>query len=359
MENENHGVLIRDPLPQEWVVGGESGIVQGNVQNWKQYLPKEESQHRVDAHGVLIFDTLACTHFASGHIYETFIIYLWKSGLLSADAVTFFTKFLKDPSDISSFRVSKQFSAIVGGNTPQGNYFTVAWDSWRKIGAIPDSMLNTLQSSNNWAEYHDKAHITAEMMTFAAESLKYVDVMYQWLNFDGIAGFSDAEVAQLVAGFQTSPINAGIPIPANHSVEMYALIDPKTSVYGLFNTYEPFVSESTYNVNFALQGVVKPHIEPNNKPEHVFLTDLSSGMHGIEVYNLQIILAYEGFLNKNLINQDPAKAFFGINTFNALKAYQQKYATYILVPAGATVPTGYFGTWSRAYTNSKYGHPLW
>lgn len=361
MENENHGVLIRDRLPQEWVVGAESGIVEGNVRDWKQYLPHDESQHRVDAHNVLVFDTNACTHFASGHIYETFVIYLWKNNLLSQDAITFFTKFLTDPKDINSFRVSKQFSAIVGNNTPQGNYFTVAWDTWRNIGAIPDSMLNTLNTSENWSQYHDKSHITTEMMAVAKESLNYVDTMYAWLDFDQTAGFSPSEVSQLQKALATSPINAGIPIPANHSVEMYALIDPSNSIYGLFNTYAPFVSDATFNVNFALQATVKPHVSTFVKPDHIFLKDLKAGDRGAEVYNLQIVLAYEGLLNRNLINQDPAKAFFGTNTLAALIKFQSLYANFVLVPAGINTGkgTGFCGEWTRAFINSKYGHPSW
>lgn len=332
---DNHGVLNRQPLLQEWKAGGETGITQGTVTDWKPYLPYGELQNRKIGNNI-VFDTLACTHFASGHIYETFIIYLWKTGQLSNEAKTFFTKFLKDPNDINSFRVSKQFSAIIGNNTPQGNYFTVAWDTWRKVGAIPDSMLNTIETSSNWQEYHDKIHITPEMELLAHESLLYVDVMYQWLNL------KDSSIA-----LSTSPLNAGIPIPANHAVEQFSLTE-------MLNTYMPFIDSIGDNIDFILQGVVKPRSEAPTAPQHLFKTVLSFGSRGEEVYWLQRVLSYEGLLNKNLINSDPSKAYFGTNTKNALIKFQEKYAKDILVPVGLSHGTGYFGAKTREFINNKY-----
>lgn len=346
---ENHGVKNREPLATEWIAGEETGIVGGAaVTDWKPYLPYGERQY--NAH----FDTLACTHFASGHIYETFIIYLWKTGQLSEEAKSFFTKFLKDPNDINSFRVSKQFSAILGGNTKQGNYFTKAWDTWRIIGAIPDSMLNTLGTSTSWDEYHDKNHITAEMIAVAVESLKYADVLYQWLSFDNMPGFSSFEKSQAASALLSSPLNAGIPIPSSHSVELFSLED---QTYGLFNTYDPFVSHVSLenpNVNYILQGVVKPRQEAPGRPSHVFNQDISRGMRGKEVYALQQVLVYEGFLNKNLLVNDPVKAFFGQNTFDAIIKLQEKYADQILVPLSLAYATGYVGASTRAWLNSNY-----
>lgn len=334
---ENHGVLTRSPLPQEWKAGGETGITQGSVADWKPYLPYGEIQNRKDKNNVIIFDTLACTHFASGHIYETFIIYLWKTNQLSNAAKEFFTKFLKDPSDVNSFRVSKQYSAIKGNNTKQGNYFTSAWDTWRIFGAIPDSMLNTLETATSWDEYHDKKHITNQMDSVAKESLKYVDVMYQWVLVKDIA-----------LHLSTSPLNVGIPIPAYHSVEQF-------SVTEMLNTYNPFIAPVGDKVDFAMQGVVKPRTETPSAPKHVFTAIMTIGARGEEVYWLQRVLAFEGYLNKNLINQDPKLAYFGSNTKNALKAFQTHYADFILTPANVKVGTGNFGIWSMRFINSKYG----
>lgn len=327
---ENHGVLIRPIQPNEWRASGETGIAQGDVFSWTSYLPYGEHQ------GNQFFDTLACTHFASGHIYETFIIYLWKEGKLSEEAKTFFTKFLKDPNDINSFRVSKQFSAIVGNNTKVGNYFTVAWDTWRNIGAVPDSLLNTFPACKTWEQYHDKNLLTKAMFDVAEESKKYVEVMYQWLD-----------VANLNSYFSTSPLNSGIPIPANHSVQ-------QNSPTEMFNTYTPFIAPIGDKIHFSLQGVVKPRTEASSAPKHVFTGDLSFGMRGVEVYWLQRVLVYEGLLNKNLINPDPLKAFFGNNTKNGVVKLQEKYASEILTPLGLTHGTGRFGISSRTFINNKY-----
>lgn len=338
---ENHGLRIRPPQLTEWKAGGETGIVQGETIDWSIYLPRGEHQ------STPLFDTLACTHFASGHIYETFIIYLWKTGKLSGEAITFFTQFLTDPNNINTFRVSKQFLAIVGGNTKQGNYFTVAWDAIRKVGVIPDSMLNTLETSKNWDEYHDKKHITAEMMLMARESLDYVDTMYQWLAFDGVEGFSQSELGQITNALGTSPINAGIPIPANHSVQMFS----KTE---MLNTYTPFIAPIGEKVHFALQGVVKPRVDAPSKPIHSFKVDLSKGSRGVEVYWLQKCLAFEGYLNKNLVNPDPTLAFFGQNTLDGMHAWQMAHKDQVLTPAGLSQSTGYCGSYSRKLLNLMY-----
>lgn len=345
----NHGLLYRPPLPEEWKLGGETGITQGNVFSWTSYLPYGEHQSNS------FFDTLACTHFASGHIYETFIIYLWKTDQLSQKAKDFFKKFLKDPEDINSFRVSKQFSAIVGNNTKQGNYFTEAWNTWRKVGAIPDSMLNTFSTAKSWEEYHDKNLITQEMLDVAKESLKYVDVLYQWLAFDSFEGFSNFERSQIQQALKTSPINIGTPIPANHSTQLFSL---EEETYGMLNTYTPFIRHVNYDVNFALQGVVKPRIEPPSPSGHMFTVNLQKGSRGIDVFELQKILVAEGLLNKNLLVQNPNDAYFGTNTFNGVIELQEKYALDILYPSQLNQGTGYVGLYTRAYLNTRKGKSL-
>lgn len=307
---ENTGLINRPPQPTEWMAGGETGIAQGDVFSWTSYLPYSERQSTSK------FDTLACTHFASGHIFETFIIYLWKTNKLSSNAKLFFKQYLKDENDINSFRVSKQYSAIRGGNTKQGNYATNAWDTWRKIGCIPDSMLNTIELSKNWDEYHDPKHITPEMDALAKESLKYYDVMYQWVVNGSLFDFKKY--------LGTAPLNVGIPQApyTNHSVQMYGVVDDFH--WNLFNTYDPFLTNTDVQIGWSLQGVVTPK-KPVDKPKYTFNNDLEKGMRGTEVYNLQLCLVNEGLLNKNLMNANPAQAFFGENTFLAVKAFQAKY----------------------------------
>lgn len=343
---KNGGLINRDPKPTDWVADKETGIMQGNVVAWAEYLPAGEAQDNE------LFDTLACTHFASGHIYETMVIYLWKTGQLSADAITFFTQFLTDKTNINSFRVSKQFSAIVGKNTQQGNYATNAWDTWRLIGGIPDSMLNTLATAKSWTEYME-VQITPEMMAIAKQSLQYVDVTYQWLNVDDVGGFSPVQISDLQNALKTSPVNTGIPqLPyTNHSVEMYGVED--ATHWDLFNSYIPFEGQTYYNVGWALQGTVTPHFTPP-KPSYDYQTDLEFGMTGKEVYELQLALVDQGMLNKNLVNADPDLAYFGQNTENGVKQFQAKYANDILVPAGIKNPTGMCYKFTCAKLNELY-----
>ena len=80
-----------------------------------------------------------------------------------------------------------------------------------------------------------------------------------------------------------------------------------------------------------------------------FTTSLKMGMKGIAVRHLQYFLIKEGF-------DVPQQEFgaFDNATFSAVSAFQQKYASEILVPAGLTQGNGYVGKGTRAKLNSLY-----
>jgi hypothetical protein len=81
---------------------------------------------------------------------------------------------------------------------------------------------------------------------------------------------------------------------------------------------------------------------------HTFGTDIGVGSSGNEVYSLSLALQKEGI---NLGKFDS----FDETAASAVSAFQQKYKSEILTPAGLSSPTGYLGARTRAKLNSLYG----
>lgn len=81
-------------------------------------------------------------------------------------------------------------------------------------------------------------------------------------------------------------------------------------------------------------------------PKHVFTYPLRLGDNNDEVKLLQQMLIAEGLLPATL-----ATGLFGGKTLAAVRAFQSKYASDILIPAGLTAPTGFFGELSIKKAN--------
>ena len=80
-----------------------------------------------------------------------------------------------------------------------------------------------------------------------------------------------------------------------------------------------------------------------------FTANLKAGMKGVAVRHLQYFLIKEGF-------DIPQQEFgiFGDVTLSMVSAFQEKYASIILTPAGLTQGNGYVGKGTRAKLNSLY-----
>jgi len=81
---------------------------------------------------------------------------------------------------------------------------------------------------------------------------------------------------------------------------------------------------------------------------HSFNTNLSIGMSGSEVRNLQTALQKADF-------SVTATGTFDEATASAVSLFQLKYRSEILAPAGLAYPTGYFGPATRQKMNSLWG----
>lgn len=339
-EPQNKGIIAdsRSDIEKlsDYKLGAETAIkptirlIDGN---WKPYEPYGERQYSF-VNGVY-WDTMACTHFSSGHIIETQIIFLWST--LSDECKEFLKQYLNDPNDIKSFRVSKRFSAIVGGNTPQGNYFQKALQSWRDFGALPDKDLPF--GGTDWNEYHNPSLATQELKDKAKKFLDYFDLQYEIIpNYDTQNGFSLSEESATADALTQSPVHIGIPIQASHAIEMTYLSGQN---YSCLDDYEPFSRDNdTRPVNFAFKFVVsvKTPTPTPSYPVHFFSINFGyDSMFHDEVKMLQQVLIAEGLMKVNLDT-----GFFKDITLAAVKRFQAKYS----IPQ-----TGYVGVLTRTELN--------
>ncbi len=98
---------------------------------------------------------------------------------------------------------------------------------------------------------------------------------------------------------------------------------------------------------------VSPTVSSVTKPWPIgcydFTANLKAGTKGVAIRHLQYFLIKEGF-------DIPSQEFgvFGNITVSAVNAFQQKYASEILVPAGLMQGNGFVGKGTRAKLNSLY-----
>ncbi len=86
-----------------------------------------------------------------------------------------------------------------------------------------------------------------------------------------------------------------------------------------------------------------------------FGQNLRQGSRGTDVKYLQILLNADS--DTRLANTGPGSPgneteYFGPITLSAVNKFQGKYSSEVLVPAGASAPTGFVGTYTRAKLNS-------
>lgn len=88
-----------------------------------------------------------------------------------------------------------------------------------------------------------------------------------------------------------------------------------------------------------------------------FSTPLSKGMRSDEVRRLQQFLNTHGFVvtTNGLGSPGNETDLFGLLTEDAVKRFQAAYAAEILVPAGLTAPSGFFGPSSIRKANALVG----
>lgn len=352
-ENQQNSGVIEDPRTEEeklkdWIAGGETGVKdidRLDTPDWDQYIiPKLFEPQSVPG----VFDTLACTHFAPGKELELQLIWDWKNGKLSEKCMEFLQQYLMTPGDIESLRLSKTYAAITGGNTKNGNWFTVAYEGYRKFGAIPYTMLPDITNFKNWDEYHNKSLVTGDMLEIGRQFKEFFDIKYDLLYKDDVPGISVIEEVDWEKYLKQAPLNINIP---GHSLTLYNI---KDLTYGRFDHYIPFKwdDDRTKKVLLAFRVLITektPELPPE-KPIHTFLLNMEKGMRSEEVKWLQKCYIYEGLMKKGLDT-----GYFGPITKQATIKFQEKYADKILKPLGLTKGTGRCLEMTRKMLNELYG----
>jgi peptidoglycan hydrolase-like protein with peptidoglycan-binding domain len=83
----------------------------------------------------------------------------------------------------------------------------------------------------------------------------------------------------------------------------------------------------------------------------VFTLDLKIGSQNQQVTILQQLLAAE---SPDIYPEKMVSGYFGPLTQAAVKRFQAKYASEILIPAGVDSPTGFVGPFTRTKLNKVY-----
>lgn len=150
-----------------------------------------------------------------------------------------------------------------------------------------------------------------------------------------------------------NPLRKPVPYTSGHAIIMSSFDYTDTEQQTLANTWgaewcrqgNAEIDWSNYTP-FEVWEITK--VAPVIK--YFFTRDLKIGMRGDDVKVLQIYLKKEG-----LFNVEPT-GYFGKITFQAVKAFQEKYAEDCLVPAGLTKSTGYVGKYTRLKLESLYNN---
>lgn len=306
-----NGGVIPDPRPinekaLDYVAGVNSPIAyEYRVDNWDDYLPIGVPQANP------YFDTMACTHFSAVQSLESQVKWLWKNGKLPQKTIDWLLKYFPTPEAV---HFSPRFNAICGNNTPGGNYFQAAWDSARHDGMIPDFLLPF--EGNNWAEYHNKKKITAEMRKIGQEFLTHFTIEYEIVYvFDQYPQLNQVEIENLKKLTKQAPAQIGIPLPISHAIILTKIDDQVDT----FDHYKPYHRVNDKRpIGFAVRGVLNVRKLTNTPP----LTRLLKiGMSGEDVRQLQANLRKLGYFTYPFGNTN----YFGIITQLALKNFQRDY----------------------------------
>ena len=183
----------------------------------------------------------------------------------------------------------------------------------------------------------------------------------QLLRFDG----DDVNEGSVVVG--TTTYNFSLPPASIKSAktqlqEIYYYLRNADSIVDVPNVTSNYYSDIT-NVTFGRSsntgfGVGTNPLVESTIEKCPFTLDLNSGSQGLEVLMLQKFLngspeTLVASVGVGSIGNETD--YFGSLTFNAVFAFQAKYAAEILTPLGLVNPTGYWGSATRKYANTLSG----
>lgn len=196
-----------------------------SIENPEKYLPTGELQRGKQ-------DAMDCSPRSVHNDLETRFNYLIRNGILSVGNI----KWLNDNSYLDEYgnvKFSDPFLAMMSNTTPQGNSLIAPHQSVRANGCIPGKILPP-PPNFTWAQYHNKARITQEMIDLGLEFKKRFPTNYQRVYIDQFAAMKSIIG---VAGYAwPSPVNGVYPrtnTPPNHAFIIYKSPIP----YRAFDNY--------------------------------------------------------------------------------------------------------------------------
>lgn len=327
MEHTNHGVLVQERKPTDYILGSVTGISTIRiVKDWSIYLPAFESQRNS------VVDFLDCVSMAGpDHSIAMQLNYLLFTNQLSDEALNFFHNggYIVD----GIFSLSARFNAKMNGtDTLKGQYLTAAAEDVRKNGFLPERDLPTTDSMS-WNEFYKD--IPQSLKDKAKKALWYVSIQYQFIPADEIANALKAAPVQIATAVCPG-WDQGTLVPKctgrqiQHSTVLYGQ-DTSGNWLNL-DQYPPYTQKLAhdYELPHNLQYIV------SMKP-----MALRKGMQGVNVLALQENLNKLGFKLET-------DSFFGPITEKAVISIQNKMGL---------VADGIYGTKTNEKLLKLIGNP--
>lgn len=302
----HEGVIDANPPVGGWIAGGETGVVQVELEasgDYSAYLPDEENQSMPGG-----FESSACVTFSALNDIETLLNRMRAKNLLP----TTHEKFLVENGYVNKLtnkvNFSDRFTAKMSGTTEFGNNLGAVGESIRSLhGVLPESDWQMPPFTNDGIpgkfEIYYK-EIPQDLQAKARKFLNYFKINYHWI----LVGTENAELLKetlkngpvQVATKVCPPWNSNEGMPpiaacgagAGHGTMLYAF---DGGVWKDFDSYRGFRKSlaSDYNIPYAVQY----YIEAKPLPVESFHWDYRIGLKmgapaGMEVHKLQEGLQY-------------------------------------------------------------------
>lgn len=376
-QNQNTGLIIKDPTPTAWVSGVETGasaVVVNASGDWRKYEPKGEWQTFIwtDANGVTYNkDVLACVSFSADDELETYTNFMIRTNKIPADAKHWLESngYIDENGDVN---FSDRFTAKMSGTTRDGNSLEAVWQSIKNNGLVPekdwkitDEELAAIKANPDgyWDIYYK--NIPADVIAKGKVFATLFPLQYEWLAFSTrpltddqfrtALGVAPIQIATAVCWpWNTTDIINGCGDGAAHGT-MLSCLDVE-SIRHILDHYEPFDKQLApdYKLTWATRATLSFSVFPTNEApttfDHVFNVNLKFGYSATdEVHKLQEALQI-------LVSPTTGKTYMKAGTFgmywNVTKAAVGQFQS----DHGIKDPDGQgvnFGPQTRAAMNAE------
>lgn len=258
VEYLNTGVLLEPPKPEDWSVGGISGISYESLcDDWRPYLPSYERQKKW-------FDTMGCVSFSDNNVLETLLNFYYKTGRMPVATIAWAGSKGYIGAD-DKFNLSDRYLAKMSGTTKGGNSLNNVAQTVHEVGIVPESVY-PFPDNYTWDEYY--AIVPQSIIDLGAESLEYFGFLYEWVGTS-----PDTNTTQhLTYHLKQSPLQLATAICGGWSTDdpvqaCTKAVSHATMLYGIasdgdreiLDHYEPFEKDlaADYPINYAMKFAIQ------------------------------------------------------------------------------------------------------